>query len=111
MPTHPFPIPSPRILIVGGAALIAVACGGNPGAPSGVVPPAAATAGNGNVGLSANRFEPAGANTVAVCHITGNGTFHLLNINPNALPAHLQHGDVLPENGACPGPVTATAGR
>lgn len=37
------------------------------------------------------------ANKVDVYHITGNGTYHLININENALPAHLAHGDKLPE--------------
>jgi hypothetical protein len=30
---------------------------------------------------------------VAVCHVTGNGTFHLIVISTNALDAHLNHGD------------------
>ena len=52
------------------------------------------------------------ANTTAVCHIEGNGTFHLININANALDAHLKHGDVLPHDGdVCPEPITNTAGR
>jgi hypothetical protein len=38
-----------------------------------------------------------------VCHLTGNGSFHEINISMNALPAHLGHGDVLPdEYGDCP---------
>ncbi len=40
---------------------------------------------------------------VDVCHRTGNGSFHEINISKNALPAHLRHGDVLPdEYGDCP---------
>jgi hypothetical protein len=40
---------------------------------------------------------------VDVCHITGNGSFHEINISGNALTAHLNHGDVLPdEYGDCP---------
>lgn len=35
------------------------------------------------------------ASKVDVCHRTGNGTFILININRNALPAHLAHGDGL----------------
>jgi len=31
-----------------------------------------------------------------VCHTTGNGSYSLLNVNGNALPAHLAHGDGLP---------------
>lgn len=40
---------------------------------------------------------------VDVCHQTGNGSFHVINISANALPAHMNHGDVLPdEYGDCP---------
>jgi hypothetical protein len=40
---------------------------------------------------------------VNVCHRTGNGSFHEINISGNALPAHMAHGDVLPdEYGDCP---------
>jgi hypothetical protein len=38
-----------------------------------------------------------------VCHLTGNGSYHLINVSGNALPALLRHGDVLPdEYGNCP---------
>ena len=106
-----YPFLSPGILLVGGAALIAVACTGSPDAPSRVVSPPSATVGTGELGQGESRSEATAANTTAVCHITGNGTYHLLKINPNALQAHLQHGDVLPTNDACPGPVTDTARR
>ena len=57
-------------------------------------------------------LSPARANTTAVCHIEGNGTFHLIHINEHALDAHLKHGDVLPHDGdVCPEPITTTAGR
>jgi len=40
---------------------------------------------------------------VDVCHRTGNGSFHEINISRNALAAHLGHGDVMPdEYGDCP---------
>ena len=40
---------------------------------------------------------------VDVCHITGNGAYHEINISLNALPAHLRHGDALTdEYGDCP---------
>lgn len=39
---------------------------------------------------------------VDVCHRRGNETFILINISGNALPAHLAHGDGLP-NGLVPG--------
>lgn len=41
------------------------------------------------------------ADKVDVCHKRGNGTFILINISGNALPAHLAHGDGLP-NGWVP---------
>ncbi|MBZ5585096.1 MAG: hypothetical protein LAQ30_23370 [Acidobacteriia bacterium] len=40
--------------------------------------------------------SPAKAGKVNVCHVTGNGTYRLININKNALPAHLDHGDAGP---------------
>ena len=40
---------------------------------------------------------------VDVCHRTGTGSFHEINISGNALPAHLRHGDALPDAyGDCP---------
>ena len=40
---------------------------------------------------------------VDVCHQTGNGSYHVINVSGNAVPAHLRHGDVLPdEYGNCP---------
>ena len=36
---------------------------------------------------------------VDVCHTTGNGSFQLLNVNGNALSAHLAHGDGIPGEG------------
>ncbi len=36
------------------------------------------------------------ADKVNVCHRTGNGSFHMINISRNALPAHLDHGDGVP---------------
>jgi hypothetical protein len=36
------------------------------------------------------------ADKVDVCHLEGNGSYHLINVSENALPAHLAHGDALP---------------
>ena len=36
---------------------------------------------------------------VDVCHREGNGSFHLINISDNAVPAHRRHGDALPGEG------------
>ena len=57
-----------------------------------------------NHGASAvggERVSP--APKVDVCHRTGNGEFHLINISSNALDAHLAHGDALAGGGAVPG--------
>ncbi len=32
---------------------------------------------------------------VDICHITGNGSWHLINVSENAWPAHEAHGDAL----------------
>ena len=45
----------------------------------------------------------ANAGKVDLCHRTGNGSFHSISVNANALDAHLAHGDVLQPNGAVPG--------
>jgi hypothetical protein len=34
---------------------------------------------------------------IDVCHKEGNGTFHTININSNALAAHVAHGDIVPD--------------
>jgi hypothetical protein len=40
---------------------------------------------------------------VEVCHRTGHGGYHQIEISANAMPAHMAHGDVLPDQyGDCP---------
>ena len=40
---------------------------------------------------------------MTLCHRTGNGSFHQITISVNAVPAHLRHGDVSPDQyGDCP---------
>jgi Putative metal-binding motif len=34
---------------------------------------------------------------IDVCHRTGSVNWHTINININALPAHLAHGDIVPD--------------
>jgi hypothetical protein len=46
------------------------------------------------------------ATKVDVCHREGNGSYHLINISENALPAHLNHGDGRPG-----GPVPGMEGK
>lgn len=34
---------------------------------------------------------------INICHREGNGNWHSINISANALPAHLAHGDIVPD--------------
>jgi hypothetical protein len=53
----------------------------------------------------AERVAP--ADKVDVCHRSGDGgTFHMINISSNALPAHIAHGDALAGGSAVPGMPT-----
>lgn len=46
------------------------------------------------------------ADKVTICHINGQGEFHPIKVNSNAIPAHLAHGDYLSDDeGYC---VTCT---
>lgn len=39
---------------------------------------------------------------VAICHVTGNGRSIAITVSSNAVPAHMRHGDALPDAyGAC----------
>lgn len=38
-----------------------------------------------------------GGNKVTICHKDGQGNFHPIQVSENALPAHLNHGDYLPD--------------
>jgi uncharacterized protein (TIGR02145 family) len=38
-----------------------------------------------------------GNNKIDVCHKAGNNSYNLINISINALPAHLAHGDIVPD--------------
>lgn len=42
------------------------------------------------------RADQAEAGKVDICHVRGNGDYHLINVSGNAQPAHLGHGDALP---------------
>ena len=50
--------------------------------------------------------QEAGGQKVDLCHRTGNGSFHLINVSIDAEPAHLAHGDGRPG-----GPVPGQAGK
>ena len=90
------------VVAAASVTLLAVACGGNysestPAGPSAVGGTALSVGGTalggGTVSLAAK------APKVDVCHTTGDGSFQLLNVNGNALSAHLAHGDGIPGDG------------
>ena len=74
------------------AALVVYACtqGSNPTSPSSV--PSAAPGGNGQLTVRA-------AGKVDLCHRTGNGSYHLINVSLAAEGAHRAHGDAAPGEG------------
>ncbi len=71
------------------AGMLIVAACSDASAPAGLAPESATL-------VSTTMFAK---NGVAVCHVTGNGKYNLLNISENALPAHLAHGDGRPGQG------------
>lgn len=80
-------------IVAGLTALLTVACGdkynqSNPAAASAVGLGGAAVT-SGAVSLDAK------ADKVAVCHLNGNGSFHVINVSGNALPSHQAHGDLV----------------
>lgn len=54
---------------------------------------------NKEIATQENGVAAAGKNTgkIDVCHKEGNGSWHTINISNNALPAHLAHGDIVPD--------------
>ena len=38
---------------------------------------------------------------VPVCHLTGNGSYRLIEVSINAVQAHMDHGDMEPMDGSC----------
>lgn len=49
-----------------------------------------------NDAMAPTEAELAKMTKVDICHIQGNGEFHLINVSGNAQPAHMAHGDGLP---------------
>ncbi|MBE3075336.1 MAG: hypothetical protein IMZ75_10385 [Actinobacteria bacterium] len=47
--------------------------------------------------LAAPGAFAAPASKVDICHVTGDGSYQLINVAENAQPAHIDHGDVLAE--------------
>ena len=55
------------------------------------------------IAFTASALAAGGGEKVDVCHWSNGRGFHEINVSVNAMPAHLQHGDVLPdEYGDCP---------
>jgi hypothetical protein len=52
--------------------------------------------------LLASRTSAAKESKMDVCHVDGMGNSKLINVNGNALKAHLGHGDVQPGENGCP---------
>ena len=48
------------------------------------------------LGMLLSGISFAADDKVDICHITGNGTYLLINVSENAMQAHLDHGDALP---------------
>lgn len=62
-----------------------------------VLPACAETTGTSPTGpalLEAGAPSLSRSSQVSICHRTGNGTYRLITVNGNALPAHQAHGDV-----------------
>ena len=82
------------VLVSASVVVGAAACqSGTPTSPTAAGGAAAAT----NAALAVKQGQ--GANGSAVCHVTGNGSYNLLNVNENAVQAHLGHGDGIPGDG------------
>ncbi len=81
-------------LVAGVTALLTVACGDkyNDANPTGASAVGGAAVTSGAVSLDAKKPK------VDVCHVTGNGSYNLLNVNGNAQQAHLDHGDGLADS-------------
>jgi hypothetical protein len=53
--------------------------------------------------LATGAFAGGNNEKTTLCHVTGNGSYHQITVSVHAVPAHLAHGDVLPdEYGDCP---------
>jgi hypothetical protein len=88
------------VSVVGLTALLAVACSGassNQASPTALSPVDGSTAVEDGLAAQGN-----GSNTALVCHVRDGGAFAVLAVNPNAVAAHLGHGDGQP-GGAVPG--------
>jgi hypothetical protein len=51
---------------------------------------------NGNRGALQVESRHGGGPTVSLCHVTGNGRYHLIEVAASAEPAHIAHGDGYP---------------
>ena len=59
-------------------------------------------------GPQTGKADPPRHTPVTVCHVLGNGGYHLLTMDDSALKVHQGHGDLYPvPAGGCPAPTTA----
>lgn len=59
-------------------------------------------------GPQTGKADPPRHTPVTVCHVLGNGGYHLLTMDDSALKAHQNHGDLYPvPAGGCPAPAAA----
>ena len=47
------------------------------------------------IGITFGALSLSANNKVLICHVTGNGSAHVIDIDEHAMPAHLAHGDSL----------------
>lgn len=45
------------------------------------------------IGITFGALSLSANNKFMICHVTGNGSAHVIDIDEHALPAHLAHGD------------------
>ena len=61
-------------------------------------------------GVTTTSATAGGGHTpVTLCHLEGNGSFHEITVDDDAVPAHLAHGDVLAGAAGCATTTTTTA--
>jgi hypothetical protein len=115
---HPLTVSCPATTLAPGASMTCTANGtavlgqySNRGTvtASWSQPPVSGTATDFDLSHYVGRVAGDDGQKVDLCHRTGNGSFHLINVSISAEPAHLAHGDGRP-GGAVPGSPGRTFG-
>ena len=92
-------------LVVGG--LLMASCQRSPSAPTELPSPAGQATSDGSE--EARGGIPGPPATQEICHLDQDtGEYHLIKIDPNAVPAHRAHGDVDPGDGLDENCLTGT---